>query len=111
MKISIESTGLDLTPSIKTYIETKITPLSRIVKRFEAEGELTARIEVGRSTKHHKHGGVFRASLNLDLPGKKLIAENLNTNLRTAVDMVKNKIKDDIQKYKERQTEKRKRNL
>lgn len=108
MKINIESTGLDLTPSIKTYIETKLTPLGRIIKRFEAKGEITAFIEVGRSTKHHKHGDVFRASIDIEVPGRKLFAENESPDLRTAIDMVKNKIKDDVQKYKEKSTDKRK---
>ncbi|MCL4392332.1 ribosome-associated translation inhibitor RaiA [Patescibacteria group bacterium] len=108
MKINIESTGLDLTPSIKTYIETKLTPLGRIIKRFETKGEITAFVEVGRSTKHHKHGDVFRASIDIEVPGKKLFAENESPDLRTAIDMVKNKIKDDIQKYKEKSTDKRK---
>ena len=74
MKITIESTGLDLTPSIKTYIETKFTPLGKIIKRFEMKGEITAFVEVGRSTKHHKHGDVFRASIDIEVPGKKLFA-------------------------------------
>ncbi len=108
MKITIESTGLELTPSIKTYIETKLTPLSRIIKRFETKGEITTFVEVGRSTKHHKHGDVFRASIDIEVPGKKLFAENESPNLRTAIDMVKNKVKDDIQKYKEKSTDKRK---
>ena len=102
MKINIESTGLELTPSIKTYIEKKLTPLGRIIKRFEAKGEITAFVEVGRSTKHHKHGDVFRASIDIEMPGKKLFAENESPDLRTAIDMVKNKIKDDIQKFKEK---------
>ncbi len=102
MKITIESTGLDLTPSIKTYIEMKLTPLGRIIKRFETKGEVIAFVEVGRSTKHHKHGDVFHASVDLELPGKKLFAENENINLRTAIDMVKNKVKDDLQKFKEK---------
>lgn len=109
MKINIESTGIDLTPSIKTYIESKLTPLGKIIKRFEAKGEITAFIEVGRSTKHHKHGDVFRASLDIELPGKKLFAENENIDLRTAVDEIKNKIKDDLQKFKEKTVDQDKR--
>ncbi|MCL4400208.1 ribosome-associated translation inhibitor RaiA [Patescibacteria group bacterium] len=108
MKINIESTGLDLTPSIKTYIEKKLAPLGRIIKRFETKGEITAFVEVGRSTKHHKHGDVFRASIDIEMPGKKLFSENESPDLRTAIDIVKNKIKDDIQKYKDKSTDKRK---
>ncbi len=109
MKINIESTGLDLTPSIKTYIEKKLAPLGRIIKRFETKGEVTAFVEVGRSTKHHKHGDVFRAAVDIELPGKKLFAENENVNLRTAIDMVKNKVKDDLQKFKEKTVDQSKR--
>lgn len=93
---------MDLTPSIKTYIETKLNPLGKFIKRFEARGEITTFIEVGRTTKHHKHGDVFRAAIRIDLPQKRFFAEDLDANLRTAVDKIKNRIKDDLQKYKEK---------
>ena len=102
MRITIEATGFDVTPTIKAYIEKKIGSLARLLKRFEAAGELTALVEVGRTTRHHKHGDVFRAALNLDLPGKVIRAESENEDLRTAVDEVKNRIKDDIEKYKDK---------
>ncbi|MCL4403784.1 ribosome-associated translation inhibitor RaiA [Patescibacteria group bacterium] len=102
MKINIEATGFDVTPTIKAYIESKIGSLARLLKRFETAGEVMALVEVGRTTRHHKHGDVFRAALNLDLPGKVIRAESENEDLRTAVDGVKNKIKDDIEKYKDK---------
>ena len=102
MRITIEAMGFDVTPTIKAYIESKIGSLARLLKRFEAEGELTAIVEVGRTTRHHKHGDVFRAALNLDLPGKVIRAENENEDLRTAVDDMKNKAKESLEKYKDK---------
>ncbi len=102
MKINIESEGFPLTPSIKTYVEKKISPLGRLVKRFEESGELIAFVEVGRVTRHHKHGDVFRAAVTIETPQKNFFAENNNVDLHIAIDVVKNKIKDDIVKYKEK---------
>ncbi len=107
MKITIEATGFELTPSIRAYIENKIGSLARLLKRFELERELTAVAEVGKTTKHHKHGNVFRAALNLDLPGKLIRAESENEDLRAAVDEVKDKTKNELEKYKNKLTKKR----
>ncbi len=107
MRINIEAAGFELTPTIKAYVESKIGSLARLLKRFEKAGELTALVEVGRTTQHHRHGDVFRAALNLDLPGKVIRAESANEDLRTAVDEVKGKIKNELEKYKDKLTDKR----
>jgi putative sigma-54 modulation protein len=104
MRMTIEATGFEITPTIRAYIDNKIGSLARLLKRFEQERELTAIVEVGRTTKHHKHGNVFRAALNLDLPGKVVRAESENEDLRTAVDEVKNKLKNELDKYKNKLT-------
>ncbi len=101
MKIHLECNGFALTPAIKERVERKIGALSKPLKRFEAHGDLLAYVEVGRTTKHHKNGDVFQAALNIiGLPGKIFRAENRNLNLFAALDSVKNKVWDDLVKYK-----------
>lgn len=100
MKIDINASKIDMTPSLKKYVNMKMGSLSRFVKRFEKEGELTVFFEVARSTKHHKHGDVFYAEANLELPGKLLRAESYNSDIRVAIDSVKTTLKQEIIKYK-----------
>ena len=110
MRIDINASKIDLTPSLKKYVNMKMGSLSRFVKRFEKEGELTVFFEVARATKHHKHGDVFYAEANLKLPGKLLRAESYNSDIRVAVDSVKTTLKQEIVKYKNTLISKKKKN-
>ena len=102
MKIDIKSTNLDLTPAIKEYIEMRIGSLSKFVEKMDLEGACEARVQIARTTMHHKHGDVFRAECNLKLPGKLLRAEREGEDVRLCIDAVKNELHVEIQKYKEK---------
>ncbi len=101
MKINILGSKLDLTPSIKKYIEDKFTPLGKVLSRFEKEGEIALFVEIARSTKHHKKGDVFYAEVTLELPKKTMRVEHYNEDVRTSIDAVKDILKEEIKKYKE----------
>jgi len=109
MKIEILGTQLDITPSIKKYIEEKIGSLDKMVSRFEHEGDVVAYVEIARSTKHHKHGDVFYAEATLGLPGKTLRAEHEHEDIRGAIDMVRDTLRGEMKKYKEIEVERKKR--
>ena len=100
MKITIKATQLDLTPSIKTYIEEKIGSLGRLLVPFEREGECIAEMEIGRTTHHHHKGEIFRAEVNLHLPGRSLRAEHAAVDMRVAIDRVRSMMRFEITKYR-----------
>jgi putative sigma-54 modulation protein len=99
MQIDIEATNLELTLPLREYIEKKIGKLSKFLSRFEEEG-VHARVEVARSSKHHRHGKVYRAEANLHFPGGMLRAEHEAEDARVAIDKVKDKLQREIRKYK-----------
>ena len=101
MQIIIHSKNLDITPSIREYVEIKINSLDRFLRKFETKGEIKAEIEIARTTKHHKSGDVFYAEANLRLPKKNLRAEHYDSDIRIAIDEIKNKLHNEIIKYKE----------
>ncbi len=109
MKIKIESTGFELTPAIRELVEKKVGSLGKLIERFEEKGEAIASVEVSRTTKHHRHGDVFYAEINLNVAGKLIRAENSNIKLQAAVDIVKDKIKQELSRYKDKTTGKEKR--
>lgn len=102
MQINIKATGLDLTPAVRVYIENKIGSLDKFLKRFEAQGEVKAEIEIARTTRHHRKGNIFYAETNLYLPKRTIRAEHSDWDVRVAINMVKDKLKLEIQKYKDR---------
>lgn len=102
MKITVKATELDLTPALKTYIEEKLGGLAKFVKRFDEDGSVEMRCEVGRTTKHHRHGEVFMAEANLRLPKQLLRATAYHEDARKAIDAVKRTLRLEIGKYKTR---------
>ncbi len=100
MKINIKATGLELVPSIKTYIGDKIGSLSKFVKKFDTSGQAEAWIEIGRATRHHHKGPVYRAEADLRVPGKILRAEHYDADVRAAILGMQSKLRSEIEKYR-----------
>lgn len=108
MILNIKATQVELTPALKEYVEQKIGSLDRFLKRWEHEGEIEAWIEVGRTSRHHHKGDVFRAEVTVRMPQKKVLrADDENMDVRTAIDMVRDKVFQEIKKYREREEAKR----
>lgn len=99
MKILIKATKLDLTSALKSYLEEKIWSLNKLVDKWDLEGAVVARVELGRTTVHHHKGDVFRAEINLNLPGQVLRVEAEEWDIRVAIDRVKNELQREIKKY------------
>ncbi len=110
MKINTKAVQIELTPALNVYIEKKLSPLAKFVKRFDETGEAEIWLEISRSM-HHKKGDVFEASADLRLPKKILRAETASPDARTAIDMIKNKLSVEIKKYKTQFLEIRKKRL
>ncbi len=107
MQIDIKTNKLDLTPAITQYIEDKIGSLDKFITRFEGYGEAKATVEIARTTAHHQHGDVYYAEANLYVNGTFLRAEQTEEDIRAAIDKVKDILKMEIQKYKEKAEAKR----
>ncbi|MDD5710663.1 MAG: ribosome-associated translation inhibitor RaiA [Candidatus Colwellbacteria bacterium] len=104
MNIDIKSSGLELTEALKQYINTRMNSLERQLHRYDPAG-LRIEFEVARTTKHHLHGDVFYAEANLELPGKMLRATHEASDIRVAVDKIKDILQREIERHKEQQEE------
>jgi len=101
MKIDIKYTGVDSTPAIEEYINEKIGALAKFIQGLEKGTELKAFVEIGRTTKHHQKGPVFRAECNVEVPGTILRVEHEDWDIRVAIDKIKNVMQGRIKKYLE----------
>ena len=99
MKIIIKTTNLELTSAIEEHVEQKIGSVDKLLDDMDRE-TVEARVEIGRITKHHQKGDIFRAEVNLTLPGRLLRSVAEEGDLRTALDQVKNDIQREIKKYR-----------
>ncbi len=97
MEIKIKATNVKLTAEAKETIEEKVRSLSKYYNNI-----LEADIEVGITTFHHNKGDIFRAEVNLVVPKKLLRAEAETDNITKSINEVRDKLKMELVKYKEK---------
>lgn len=115
MKITVKGTNLELSDSIYQYIDTKIGGLEKFVENIGEEFEkgnppVECWVEVSRTTKHHQSGDIFRAEIQIKLPGSEGIrSESVKPDLHQAIDEAKDEMQRLLKKYKGKQNAKGKR--
>ncbi len=96
MNINIKGTNVDLTPSIKQYVEEKIGHLEKFLGKIES-----AKVELERD-RHHHTGNVMRAEVMLIVGGKVMRADASSEDMYASIDMVVPKLKEQISKFKDK---------
>mgnify|MGYP001617639096 CR=1 FL=1 len=115
MKITIKGTGLTLSDSIYEYIYDKIGGLEKFVQDIGEESErgnppVECWVEVERTTKHHQSGDIFRAEIQIKLPGAMGVrTESTKWDLHQAIDEAKDEMQRRLKRYKRKQGAKQKR--
>lgn len=89
MKVNTKATNITITPAIAEYIDKKVTMLEKFLKVPE---EVLVNVEVGKTTKHHKSGDVFRAEIQVVADGEQYYAVVETDDLYAAIDEVKDEI-------------------
>ena len=103
MQIDIHAQGLELNAPLRAFIEEKMGDLEHLAGDI---GVVHARIEVGIPSQHHQSGSIYYAELNLNVGGQLLRAESTNYDLHSAIVDVKDEMKVQIKKFKEKLQEK-----
>jgi putative sigma-54 modulation protein len=100
MKIILQAKNIDLTPSIKEFVDGKVGTIHKLLNH--KAGELAeARVEVGKPSRHHQSGFVFYAEINLKVGSKLWRATAEHLDLYMAIDEVREKIEVQLRKFKE----------
>lgn len=90
---------MELTDAIRDYVEKRLSQLDRLVS---AEEIVNLRVEVGKTSHHHKEGDFFFAEVNLVLGGEDFRAVSERDNLYTAIDEVKDELSRELTHFKDR---------
>ena len=104
MKLDIKATKLELSGEIKAYFQKKMNMVERYLGKIQV---LNCHVEVGLSVGGQKNGQIYRAEVNLDLPGELIRVERTATDIFKAIDKTKDHLVDQIKKYKEKRIERR----
>lgn len=99
MNTNIKATNMELTSAITDYVNKRLVGIEKFVKEGE---EMTAYIEVGKTTNHHKQGDIFRAEFNIEIPGAKFYTFSEKEDLYTAIEDAKEEIVRQIKTNKDR---------
>ena len=98
MHLDIKGINLELTPALKVYIEKQIGGLSRYIGTDAAS--TAAVVEVGRTSRHHKHDHMLFARVNIRLGARVLRAEAETQDIRASLDEVHEELEKEILKFK-----------
>ena len=102
MNIKIHCANFDLTPAINDYLLKKVSSLEKFLER--KDGEVICEVEIGRTTRHHKSGDIFRAEVNITQPGNKQIyAVAEEADIYSAIDIVRDEAEREIVSQKSKQ--------
>ncbi|MFH1822762.1 MAG: ribosome-associated translation inhibitor RaiA [Patescibacteria group bacterium] len=104
MNINIKATKIELTPDIRKYAQEKMDMLDKYLGQIQV---LHCDVEVGMSVGSHQSGEIYRAEVNLEVPGELLRVEKTEKELFKAIDKVKDHLTRSIRRYKEKKIERR----
>ncbi|MDB5194445.1 MAG: Ribosomal subunit interface protein [Parcubacteria group bacterium] len=100
MKINLKATGIELTEAITNYAEKKVNALEKYINK--PEGSYLARVEVARTTRHHKEGFIFKAEIHITGSGFDVYAASEAEDLYAAIDMAEAETAHELQSEKGR---------
>lgn len=106
MKLDIKATKLELSAEIKNYVQKKMDMVERYLGKIQV---LNCHVEVGVAVGGQKSGRIYRAEVNLDLPGQLLRVEKTATDIFKAIDKTKDHLVDQVKKYKAKKIDRKRR--
>ena len=103
MIINFKATSIELNETLRAYTTSKLALLDKVLLAGENRDAGLATVELARTTKHHKHGDVFRAEVNLNWSGQHWRAEVESNDLYAAIDEMKDELVQEVKSWRKRQ--------
>ena len=91
---------MELTDAIREYVEKRSLGLEKFMQNNDTTQMV--RVEVGKTTMHHKHGDVYKAQFDITIAGAKFHAVSEKEDLYSAIDDAKEGIIREITSNKDR---------
>jgi len=102
MNIIIKGTNLELHNDLKEYVNEKIGNLKKFIENESVDSNsIIARVELAKTTRHHQHGDIYKAEVNLQFSGKMLRGVEESDDIYKSIDNVKDELKGMITNYKD----------
>lgn len=102
MNIDIHGKNIELNGPLRVFIEEKMGDLESMLAPL---GEHAVRVEVGVPSQHHASGAIYYAEANITVGGELFRAEANHYDLHSAIVGVKDELKNQITRFKDKQRE------
>lgn len=99
MQTRIKATKIELTEAIREYVDKKMTMLEKYLGSYNV---INCDVEVGMTTSKHNKGQIYKAEINLQVPGELIRIEKEAEDLYKAIDKAKDHMAQAIVKYKDK---------
>ena len=100
MNINIKSTNVELLPDVHDYLNKKVSAFEKLINKKDESVAL--HVILGKVTRHHQKGDIFKAEMNLHISGKVFQASAEEQDLFTAIDIVKDEILKELRTHKDK---------
>lgn len=102
MKTSVKAARKELVPAVQGRIEKICAQLEKLAHVSNPDA-LMCDIEIVKTTKHHRHGKVFRAEINFAINGKRFRAVAEGETVLSTLASMEAEIKREIVHYKHKE--------
>ena len=94
MRLNLKGTNTELTPDIREYLDKRLVSLSKLIDLEDPAVLLD--VELGRTTRHHQTGDVFRAEINIHRGSETFRAVAETESLTAAIDLMRDEIAGEL---------------
>ena len=91
---------MPITADIKDYLYKKLAHLEKFLD--STDESILCEVELGKTTRHHRGGDVFRTEINLHIAGKNLRAVSETDELFASIDTAKDEMARELQLNKDK---------
>ncbi|MFA5207880.1 MAG: ribosome-associated translation inhibitor RaiA [Candidatus Paceibacterota bacterium] len=100
MNVKIKGTNVELTDFLFKLVNEKV---ERFEKLLPDNPDLIVEVELEKTTRHHQKGDLFRAEVQVEVPGGKMLrAVSEKEDFRTALTEVRDEIEVQIKRHKDK---------
>jgi putative sigma-54 modulation protein len=100
MKIKEQGKNMEITDKIKDYLYKKLEHLDKFLNQNDES--ILCEVELGKTTRHHQTGNIFRTEINLHIAGKNLRAVSEMDDLFASIDLAKDEMARQLEENKDK---------
>jgi putative sigma-54 modulation protein len=100
MKINEKSVNMQITPDIRDYLYKKLAHIEKFLD--PADESVLCEVELGKISRHHNKGDVYKMEINMHIAGKNLRAVCEMDDLFASIDLAKDEMVRELQSNKDK---------